>query len=1042
MAARKGKRALLTLTVTLAISCLGQANDDGGDFFEKKVRPILAENCFRCHGPERQKANLRLDSLPEVLRGGDRGPEIVPGDPEKSRIIEAVRYANPRLQMPPRGKLGVDQVEALIEWVKRGAPWPGGSAESKTEAARQAAFDLEGRKREHWAWRPVQPVEPPGPPDLAANPIDRFVLARLAERGLEPAPPAEKGALLRRVRYDLTGLPPDRGEIEAFLADSSPDAFEKVVDRLLASPQFGERWARHWLDLARYAETLGHEFDYQIHEAWRYRDYVVRALNADLPYDRFITEQIAGDLIVPPRLDPETGASESVLGTVFFRMVQEVHSPVDVRVAQADRIENQIDVLTKTFLGLTVACARCHDHKFDAISTRDYYGLYGILESSRATLSSIDRPGAAGEKAGRLRALKGQIRSLVGEAWSRQAEEAARKLAAAGPPGGSGGAGGAAASPTDGSGSVLFGDSRGPGWDGWLAEGPAFAGGPARAGDFLIGDRDRPVREFIPAGSAHGAALSRRLWGVLRSPTFTIESRFIHLLVAGRASRINLVIDGFILIRDPIYGGLKKTLEDDRPGWHTFDLAMWKGRRAYLELSDVPAPDPADGKKSYPPDGYVNLVRVVASDGGQPTPAVAPRASPPGPDTVREAVDAWRLDRLGDDPRGPEKAALLVELLRNGSLDAGPEAMAGEAGKLAALLAEYAEVERSIEEPVLIPAMTDGTGEDERVFIRGDPRNLGPVVKRRFLEALDGPDPLSIASGSGRLELAQRIADPRNPLTARVMVNRIWHHLFGRGLVTSVDNFGKLGQPPTDPRLLDYIAGRFVQEGWSQKKLIRLLVTSRAYRQSSRAARPEDDERDPLNECLHRMPRRRLEGEAIRDGILAISGSLDRKLYGPPVPIHITEFMDGTGRPDRSGPPDGERRRSLYQEVRRNFLSPFLQAFDAPVPASTVGERTCSNVPAQALILMNDPFVAEEARRWAERLLAEGAREPRERLEDIYLAALGRRPSEREAREALEFLAQEAEAYGVPPAERPSSPRAWADLCHVVFNLKEFIFID
>ncbi len=338
--------------------------------------------------------------------------------------------------------------------------------------------------------------------------------------------------------------------------------------------------------------------------------------------------------------------------------------------------------------------------------------------------------------------------------------------------------------------------------------------------------------------------------------------------------------------------------------------------------------------------------------------------------------------------------------------------------------------------------MTDGDGADERVFVRGDHRELGEAVKRRFLEAIDGPLPLEITRGSGRRELAGRIADPSNPLTARVLVNRVWQRLFGRGLVASVDNFGKLGRPPTHPELLDYLAGWFVKEGWSQKKLIRLLMTSNAYRRSSRPARGEDEERDPLNEYLHRMPVRRLEAEAIRDAILAVSGSLDRKLFGPPVPVHLTPFMDGRGRPDRSGPLDGAGRRSLYLEVRRNFLPPMMLAFDAPIPFTTVGQRSASNVPAQALILMNDPFVIGEAGRWAARIIGNGDRPPRERIDLLCRAALGRPPLENEVADWLAFLDRQGEEYGLGPAERLSSTRAWADLCHVIFNVKEFIFIE
>src|SRR5262245_59003694 len=348
---------------------------DSAEVFEKKIRPGLAEHCFKCHGDlkgKEPKGGLRADSRAGLLKGGDNGPAIAPGQPDKSRLIAAVRYQNSELQMPPNGKLSDAVIADLTAWVKAGANWPAGSTETTNATAR---FDLEKRKREHWAWQPVRPSTPPDVKDISwpRSPIDSFVLARLEEKGLTPAQPAERRVWIRRVTFDLIGLPPTPAEIDAFLNDSSPDAFTTVVDRLLRSPHFGERWGRHWLDLVRYAETRGHDFHAQVPQASQYRDYVIRALNADVPYDRFVQEHIAGDLLPDPRRHPTEGFNESILGTAYWFLGEEVHSPVDIRQDQADRFDNRIDVLGKAFLGLTVACARCHDHKFDAIGTRDYY---------------------------------------------------------------------------------------------------------------------------------------------------------------------------------------------------------------------------------------------------------------------------------------------------------------------------------------------------------------------------------------------------------------------------------------------------------------------------------------------------------------------------------------------------------------------------------------------------------------------------------------------------------------------------------------------
>jgi hypothetical protein len=353
------------------------------EFFEKKVRPVLAEHCHKCHSEQSAKGpkgGLRLDGRTPLLKGGDGGPAVVPGDPAKSKLIEAVRYANPDLQMPPKGKLPAAAITDLEKWVADGAYWPGDEA----AAGGKSEFDLAKRKAGHWAWQPVRPQPPPDVKDTGwpADSVDNFILAKLEAKGLKPAPPADKLVWLRRATFALTGLPPTREEVAAFQRDDSPEAFARVADRLLASPHFGERWGRHWLDLVRYAESRGHEQDPDIPNAHQYRDYVVRALNADLPYNRLVLEHLAGDVLADPRLDPKTGANESVIGTAFWHLGEELHSPVDIRQDQADRLDNRIDVMAKAFLGLTVACARCHDHKFDAISTKDYYALYGLLEGS------------------------------------------------------------------------------------------------------------------------------------------------------------------------------------------------------------------------------------------------------------------------------------------------------------------------------------------------------------------------------------------------------------------------------------------------------------------------------------------------------------------------------------------------------------------------------------------------------------------------------------------------------------------------------------
>ena len=360
------------------------------EYFERHVRPILVEKCQSCHGVEKQKGGLRLDSRTALLAGGDTGPAIEPGDPESSILVDAIRYGRDSYQMPPSGKLPEGTIARIAEWVAAGAAWPNEPDIAATGAA-PPAFDL-AERAEHWAYQPLQVADPPAVQNESwpRQTIDRFVLARLEANDLHPAAEVERDAWLRRVTFDLTGLPPTREELQHFLADDSTEAFERIVERLLASPHYGERWGRHWLDLVRYAETLGHEFDYELFNAWRYRDYVIRAFNADVPYDQFLLEHVAGDLLDQPRRNPATGENESILGTGFFWLCEGKHSPVDLRQTEAERVENQIDVFGKTFLGLTIACARCHDHKFDAITTKDYYALAGYLKSSRYQQAFLD----------------------------------------------------------------------------------------------------------------------------------------------------------------------------------------------------------------------------------------------------------------------------------------------------------------------------------------------------------------------------------------------------------------------------------------------------------------------------------------------------------------------------------------------------------------------------------------------------------------------------------------------------------------------------
>jgi Protein of unknown function (DUF1549)/Protein of unknown function (DUF1553)/Planctomycete cytochrome C len=1125
---------LLSALVILVACCAGasaaDAPADGAEFFEKKIRPVFVQYCYECHsaGSKKIRGSLRLDTRAKFLEGGDRGALVKPGDPDSSLLLEVVQYKNPDLQMPKDGKLPDAVIADLTMWVKMGAPW-GKDDGPAVAAPDKPAFNLLKRKQDHWAWKPIQRPDVPAVKDGAwpRGPEDHFLLAKLEEKNLAPAPTADKRTLLRRLYFDLIGLPPAAGEVEAFANDEAADAYERVVDRLLASPQFGERWARHWLDLVRYAESRGHEFDYTAPNAYQYRDYVVRALNADVPYDQFTTEQIAGDLLEKPRLNPKDGFNESILATGFWFLGEEIHSPVDISQDQADRFDNRIDVFGKTFLGLTVACARCHDHKFDAISTKDYYSLFGFLESCNYRLVRFDsieqNRGVARELAAARERARPAVERALADAARPAVEHmaeyllAAREVTQAGPQKKESVKQIALACKLDAGQldrwtAVLLDAAKDPSdplhaWakicddahaddprrlaellrpqidamrkadadalpkgaevvvdygrarpEDWMPDDASFGPGPARPGEIHIdGDPTHPVVRLNVVGAAEHdriwdglklavgsendpGALGRtvRAGRTIRTPTFTVGAGKVYYLVKGGGT-VYAAVGSHVMIAGPLHGQIVGDIPaGENYHWACIDLTPYKGRRAHLEftaaegidfaLARVVQAEASPGAVDPPNRALMNLLSGDHS-------ASLEQLAVGYQHLLQETTKRLSADAVVGAPEAEDFARLANWLLRR------PELLSDEGKKslqdlAVASLAEQKKLAAGIRrESRLAMAMQDGDGVEEHVFKRGMYKVPGEEAPRRFLEALAGPDRLPIAHGSGRLELARQMTDPSlDPFLPRVMVNRIWRHLFGRGVVPSVDNFGVLGEAPTHPELLDYLADQFVKDGWSIKKTIRTLVLTSAYRMSSH---PTDaDEVDPQNLLWHRANLRRLEGEAIRDAMLSVSGRLDLKMYGPSVPVHLTPFLQGRGRP-ADGPLDGDGRRSLYTSVRRNFLSPMMLAFDTPSPFSTVGRRSVSNVPAQALILMNDPFVHQLAEVWAKRVLAQGGSD-KERIVCMYQAAFCRPPTDGELSACLDFLGRQAKEGGKPSGD----PAMWSDLAHTLFNVKEFIYLN
>ena len=1124
--------SFLMAGVTVAAS--GQASDPARiEFFEKQIRPLLVEHCLVCHGPRLQQGGLRLDSADFLRQGGQSGPAVVPGEVDRSRLIQLVRGAGD-LQMPPTGPLSKSRITALEQWVRAGAVWPQPQAVRKQNGERQGgvvarspgdgewaaelqvwlkadaiqlkegetleawqdaggrgnhwkvsaveelsgeaaapewlaesrvhgkpALRFEGRNRlvgpdtllatgaesagtvfavarfepgdsageaeasgaasggdrpwiiamtrhpgtgdgatrlylngresegfpavqsllgevaagrisfrgdlaevilydtarteaerrsveaylgkkydillpwnpeetaaefteeekSFWAFQPVTPKEPPAVRDgeWTRTWLDRFILARLEAEGLQPAPPADRRTLIRRLTFNLVGLPPEPGEVEAFVNDSTPQAYSNLVERLLDSPHYGERWARHWLDVVRYADTTAHDGNYIMRYAYRYRDYVVRAFNQDKPYDRFILEQLAGDLLSG---DADWRAfRDRMVATGFLVLGPKALAEQDKEKFILDVVDEQIDVTGRTFLGLTLACSRCHDHKFDPIPTADYYSLAAIFKGTR-TMADLEF------------ASKWQEWPLVSELRKRYPDRF-----------------------------------------------------PA------------PVPSLAPLGKASQSSTKCE-------------------------ATADKAIDG-------VFNNRQETDEGDASPWWEVKLAdsgpigmvvLWNRVDAeFKRLSNF-------------------RVSVLT---GERREVWSRDFFPEGPDAEEfpTPAEGFRIC----SPRGTTGRIVRVELLGAREEETSYLHMA-EVEVFAA-----GDCSRPPPDPLTVMAVKDGGQAPMRIMVRGSHHNPGKLVPRRFLQILDGSRSGIVDSDqSGRLELARFIASPDNPLTARVMVNRIWQWHFGTGLVASSDNFGTLGDRPSHPELLDRLAAYFVESGWSVKQLHRLILNSSLYRMQSGVSDPAAEVADAGNRLLWRFPRRRLEAEALRDAILALGGRLDRTMGGSIFDYKGKSAVDDYYRGLFSAGKGGygfdayrSGRRSLYLPVVRNQIFPMFQLFDFAGSNAVTSRRGDSTVAPQALFLMNSPFVMEQARHFAENLLSRAGVNDRERVELAHLKVLARPPSDDETEQALAYLAAYPRIQGAGEAERAETRRqAWASYCQLLFGLNEFMYIE
>jgi hypothetical protein len=1124
--------------------------------FDRDVAALLSTRCLECHHGDEPKGNLDLARQASVAQGGDSGPSLVAGDPDASPLWQRVAAD----EMPPKQPLSADEKEILRRWIASGARWGSDPIDP---------FRYSGRNRAGYDWWSLQPVRRPRVPDTSAtspasespaaespapvpsSAVDAFLGNRLAERGLQAAPPATELAWLRRAYFAIIGLPPTIEQVAEFQRMPLEGRRERVVDQLLASPHYGERWARHWMDLMRYAESRGHESDYLIANAWHYRDYLVRALNEDIAYDQFLREHLAGDLLPRPRTNPSTQANESVLATGWAFLGEEVHSPVDIRQDECDRVDNKVDVFTKTFLGMTVACARCHDHKFDPIRARDYYAMVGYVLSSsyrQVRFEAMENNRAMARELAAVRVasrgpLLAGIASSGDRAWeqlpdylsvalaglSRQdldtavverlASEEGRsleparlqawidhlrqatadashplhRLALAAQANDLGQLAPVVNDASDGAPTAarVIADYRDASASPWLVDGEAFGPAPQRPGDVIFGG----VGEDPVLGIAtYGAARSDRFWRglrnapdnendsgrlnaaqragrTLRTPTFTLNSGRLHYLVRGR-SLVYAAVNSHLMIEGPLHQQLMLHFDTGAattPQWVTHDLTPYAGHRVHVEFGQEGQAD-------------LEVLQVVEADAPPAVRFTHDRWLAGSPlrtwrdAAVRfhEGLHAARRQMLGstralpDAPADPDANAFADWIVRNRwafGVDRPETRAAGEQSSTAAFQAAMHDLAaRTRWESRTAVAWLDGNGVDSPVLLRGKPTRPGdtavrslPVALVRTLgpadpvpatassanlgSALDETSaiPAAPADSSGRLQLAEQLTDPRNPLVPRVVVNRIWHHLFGRGLVSTVDNFGALGERPSHPELLDYLAAQFVSgDGRSMKRLIRRLVLTDAFARTSDRTDARAEELDPANILLHRMPVRRLEAEVIRDALLAVSGRLDRQVGGRPVPVHLTEFVVGRGAPEIDGPLDGAGRRSLYTAVRRNFLPTMMLAFDMPTPFSAIGRRNVTNVPAQSLVLMNDPLFQQEAARWAGRLeqACRGASE-RERVEWLFRTAFAREADTAEVDACLATLAE----LRADPSTAGQPEDAWSQLCHALLSTNEFIYL-
>tara|TARA_Y100001968_G_C19450516_1_gene768225 strand:+ start:3974 stop:7231 length:3258 start_codon:yes stop_codon:yes gene_type:complete len=1061
--------------------------DEDLEFFEKRIRPVLVTKCYECHSSVSSgvKGGLLLDSRMSIRKGGESGPAVVPGKAEESLLYSALTHES--FEMPPEEKLSDSIIADFKKWINDGAVDPRDKPPNPSELATQIWEDAFQTRKKLWSFQPLaSPLVPTHKGNRWSDlPIDRFILSSLKHEKLRPADRADKYTLARRLSFTLTGLPPSPKLLETYVRDNTDGAWPQLIDALLESPHFGERFARHWMDVVRYTDTYGYEWDIPAKGAWRYRDYLIRAFNSDVPYNQMVREQIAGDLLPSPRFNPDLQIIESHIGPMFYQLGEHRHGDSsEFEGIHQEMLDNKIDAFSKAFQGLTIACARCHDHKIDPISQAEYYALAGTFMSSRWISRTIDMPDRNAEIRTRLQQAKNTLQRAIADVWQTDLENninvaALDKIQP--PQALSVGdinhpwneihkfdgeelqakwlellnnhkTSDARAKQNNETHFRLIADfSQGP-VEGWFTDGQGIEY-LTRPGAFTLQQGDQFINALMLPGIAT-SNLSTKLNGALRSPLASnIDGFFLHALAAGGdfAAHRTVIDNAFLCEKQSFYS-------NDRYQWKVVNLHKGEPkRRTYAEWATK------SSNPNFPPRwGLAREINEEVEKSPHSWFSVSKVYYSQGPTAPQKRLTAFIELLESGSPKSKQEAAALYQKWLSSMVDAWSEGTAtndqimvlnnllqtpwitksASHELLKPLIEKCRELERALHPPRTVNSMADhDPGEDYKLNIRGSYYELGDPVRRGYLRLFNREaDETSVFASqqSGRLELANAVASADNPLTARVYVNRVWQWLFGAGIVDTPSNFGKLGSRPSHPELLDWLAAEFIENGWSTKTLIREILRTETWQQSGQAD-PAAIATDPTNRLLHHFPTRRLEAEAIGDAMLASSGTLNSSLFGAP----HNPFRTAEDEMKRlfSGPIDGNRRRMIYTKVTIMEPAKFLATFNTPDPKIPTGLRDITNTPAQALTLLNHPFVVEVASQWGQRILSTDDSEPRSRLERMLTTAYAREISADELGRWEETLFKLSDLRNTDPNDIMNDQQLWADIAHTIFNSKEFIYL-